>query len=229
MNQRHFLAWLLMLFRLIVSTNKWQQSNFEYLPSLAFMQKFLQFIILSYEVYGALAFLFSIIGVFLPPTVTYVVGNPLEVSSISIEHIVGHIIWGLMVSALSLSLRYFVLGGIFPIILDSDHLIQFFDLEMVPRMAHSISFGFLALFVLLLIFGKRDYRLAGIAFAAVFAHVSYDVLLGGTTSFPLLTPFVAELLSFQGNDWIIIQLIAIAIVGICTIITRMDAKKKLVA
>ncbi|MBM3895680.1 MAG: hypothetical protein FJ359_04505 [Thaumarchaeota archaeon] len=193
------------------------------------MQKFLAFIIGSSAVYGALAFLFSIIGVFLPPTVTYVVGNPLEVSGISVEHIVGHIIWGLMVSALSLSLRYFVLGGIFPIILDSDHLIQFFDLEMVPRMAHSISFGFLASFVLLLIFGKRDYRLAGIAFATVLAHVSYDILLGGTTSFPLLTPFVVELLSFQGNDWIIIQLIAVAIVGICTIITRMDAKKKLVA
>jgi hypothetical protein len=193
------------------------------------MQKSLAFIIKTSFVYSALAFLFSIIGVFLPPAVTYVVGNPLEVSGISVEHVVGHIIWGLIVSALSLSLRYFVLGGIFPIILDSDHIIQFFDLEMVPRMAHSVSFGFLASFVLLLIFGKRDYRLAGIAFAAMLAHVSYDILLGGTTSFPLLTPFVVELLSFRGNDWIIIQLIAVAIVGICTIITKIEARKKLVA
>jgi len=60
------------------------------------------------------------------------------------------------------------------------------------------------------------------------AHVSYDILLGGTTSFPLLTPFVSEVLSFQDNDWIIIQLIAIAMVGICTIITKIDTKKKLV-
>jgi len=193
------------------------------------MQKSLAFIIKTSFVYGALAFLFSLIGMFLPSTVTYVVGNPLEVSVISVEHIVGHIVWGLVVSVLSLSLRYFILGGIFPIILDSDHLIQFFDLEIMPRMAHSISFGFLASFVLLLIFGKRDYRLAGIAFAAMLAHVSFDILLGGTTSFPLLTPFVAELLSFQGNDWIIIQLIAVAIVGICTIITKIEAKKKLVA
>jgi hypothetical protein len=193
------------------------------------MQKSLAFIIKTSFVYGALAFLFSLIGMFLPSTVTYVVGNPLEVSSISVEHVVGHIVWGLIVSALSLSLRYFILGGIFPIILDSDHLIQFFDLEIMPRMAHSISFGFLAAFVLLLIFGKRDYRLAGIAFAAMLAHVSFDILLGGTTSFPLLTPFVAELLSFQGNNWIIIQLIAVAIVGICTIITKIEAKKKLVA
>ena len=192
------------------------------------MQKSLTFIIKSSAVYGALAFLFSIIGVFLPPAVTYVVGNPLEVSGISVEHIVGHIAWGLMISVLSLSLRYFILGGIFPIILDSDNIIQFFDLEMVPRMAHSISFGFLASFVLLLVFGKRDYRLAGIAFAAMLAHVSYDILLGGTTSFPLLTPFVSEVLSFQDNDWIIIQLIAIAMVGICTIITKIDTKKKLV-
>lgn len=193
------------------------------------MQKSLAFIIKTSFVYSALAFLFSIIGVFLPPTVTYVVGNPLEVSAINVEHIVGHIVWGLIVSVFSFSFRYFVLGGIFPIILDSDHLIQFFDLEIMPRMAHSISFGFLASFVLLLIFGKRDYRLAGIAFAAMLAHVSFDILLGGTTSFPLLTPFVAELLSFQGNDWIIIQLIAVAIVGICTIITKIEAKKKLVA
>ncbi len=193
------------------------------------MQKSLAFIIKTSFVYGALAFLFSLIGMFLPSTVTYVVGNPLEVSAISVEHVVGHIVWGLIVSALSLSLRYFILGGIFPIILDSDHLIQFFDLEIMPRMAHSISFGFLASFVLLLIFGKRDYRLAGIAFAAMLAHVSFDILLGGTTSFPFLTPFVAELLSFQGNDWIIIQLIAVAIVGICTIITKIEAKKKLVA
>ncbi|MEK6962122.1 MAG: hypothetical protein AABX15_02470 [Thermoproteota archaeon] len=192
------------------------------------MQKSLAFIIKTSFVYSALAFLFSIIGVFLPPAVTYVVGNPLEVSGISVEHVVGHIIWGLIVSALSLSLRYFVLGGIFPIILDSDHIIQFFDLEMVPRMAHSVSFGFLASFVLLLIFGKRDYRLAGIAFAAMLAHVSYDILLGGTTSFPLLTPFVVELLTFQGHDWIVIQLIAVAIVGICTIIAKIKASKKLV-
>lgn len=192
------------------------------------MQKSLVFIIKASFVYSALAFLFSIIGVFLPPTVTYVVGNPLEVSAISVEHVVGHIVWGLIVSAFSLSLRYFVLGGIFPIILDSDHIIQFFDLEMVPRMAHSILFGFLASFVLLLIFRKRDYRLVGIAFAAMLAHVSYDILLGGTTSFPFLTPFVAELLTFQGHDWIIIQLIAVAIVGICTIITKIEARKKLV-
>ncbi|MGQ0375902.1 MAG: hypothetical protein ACT4OW_00140 [Nitrososphaerota archaeon] len=193
------------------------------------MQKSLAFITKTSAVYGALAFLFSIIGVFLPATVTYVVGSPLEVSGISVEHIAGHIVWGLMASVLSLSLRYFVLGGIFPIILDSDHIIQFFDLEMMPRMAHSISFGFLAAFVLLLVFGKRDYRLASIAFASMLAHVSYDILLGGTTSFPLLTPFVVELLSFQGNDWIIIQIIAVAIVGICTIITKIEARKKLVA
>ncbi|MEX0656858.1 MAG: hypothetical protein WD154_04865 [Nitrosopumilaceae archaeon] len=192
------------------------------------MQKSLEFIIKTSIVYSALAFLFSIIGVFLPPTVTYVVGNPLEVSAISVEHIVGHIVWGLIVSALSLSLRYFVLGGIFPIILDSDHIIQFFDLEMVPRMAHSISFGFLASFVLLLIFGKRDYGLACIAFAAMLTHVSYDILLGGTTTFPILTPFVVESVTFQGHDWIVIQLIAVAIVGLCTIITKIEARKRLV-
>jgi len=192
------------------------------------MQKSLAFIVKTSFVYSTLAFLFSIIGVFLPPTVTYVVGNPLEVSGISVEHIVGHIIWGLMVSVLSLSLRYFVLGGIFPIILDSDHLIQFFDLEIVPRMAHSISFGFLASFVLLLVFGKRDYRLASIAFAAMLTHVSYDVLLGGTTTFPFLAPFVVESPTFQGHDWIVIQSIAGIIVGICTLITKIGSRKEIV-
>ena len=60
------------------------------------------------------------------------------------------------------------------------------------------------------------------------AHVSYDVLLGGGSTFPLLTPFVVELLTFQGHDWIVIQIIAMAIVGICTIIAKIKASKKLV-
>lgn len=191
------------------------------------MQTKVLFIVKTSFVYGTLAFLFSMVGLSLPSTVTYVVGNPLEVSGISVEHIVGHIVFGLMVSALSLNLRYFILGGIFPIVLDADHLIQFFNFEMVPRMAHSIAFGFLASFVLLMFFGKRDYKLGSIAFAAMLAHISFDILLGGKTAFPLLTPFVVEPLTFQGYDWVVIEIIAIAIVGICTLIAKIEARKKL--
>ena len=193
------------------------------------MQTNVLFIVKTSFVYGALAFLFSMIGLSLPSTVTYVVGNPLEVSNISVEHIVGHIVFGLMVSMLSLNLRYFVLGGIFPIVLDADHLIQFLNLEIVPRMAHSIAFGFLASFVLLFLFGKRDYRLGCIAFTAMLTHISFDILLGGTTMFPLLTPFVVEPVTFQGYDWIVIEILAIAIVGVCTLIAKIEARKKLFA
>ena len=40
-------------------------------------------------VYGVLAFSFSLLGIVLPDA--FLVGNPLEVSGISPEHVIGHI------------------------------------------------------------------------------------------------------------------------------------------
>jgi hypothetical protein len=162
--------------------------------------------------------LFPIFGDFLPKP--YVIGNPLEVSGISVEHVIGHIVFGLIVGIGTLSMRYFVLAGIFPIALDSDHLIQFLNLEAIPRMGHSITFGLISVFLMMFLLGKRDFRLGSISFAAVFSHVSFDILLGGTNSFPLFIPFQNEMITLQEYDWLFFLLVAITIVGVTTLLTK---------
>ena len=56
---------------------------------------------------------------------TVVIGNPLVVSSITYEHVLGHIFWGAVIGLGTLSIRYIILGGSFAIFLDSDHLREY--------------------------------------------------------------------------------------------------------
>ena len=171
--------------------------------------------------YGLLAAGFSLIGLLLPYGISP--KDPLE--SASVEHVVGHIVFGMMAAFASLSFRYIMLGGMFAIILDSDHLVNFLNLEMISRMGHSIPFAILAPIVLMLIFGKKDYLLGAIAFAAVFSHISFDTLLG-TGTFPILIPFSSHITDFQASDWIIFQLIAFGVVlGTKIIIGKKDSMK----
>ncbi|HEY8109414.1 MAG TPA: hypothetical protein VIG05_00915, partial [Candidatus Nitrosotenuis sp.] len=186
--------------------------------------KSLQFILKSIVLYASLSAAFSILGLFpileqfLPKP--YLIGNPLEVSGISIEHVVGHVIFGMIVGLAGMRIRYVAIAGLFPIALDADHLIQFLNVDVVPRMSHSILFGLISVPLMMLFIGKKDYLLGAVSFSAVLAHISFDILLGGTTSFPLLIPVINKMVSFQGYDWITFLLIAIAIVGIARIITK---------
>ena len=182
------------------------------------------FIVKTSTLYGILAAVFSLVGLSLSST--YLVGNPLEVSGISVEHVIGHIVLGLMIGLVTFRLKYFLIGGIFSIILDTDHLIQFFGIEVVPRMAHSISFGLIAIFVMMIIFGKRDYLLGAISFAAVLSHISYDILLHGTSEFPFFTPFTSEVTIFQGYDWILMEIVAVMLVGISVLISKRKKMKQ---
>jgi len=182
------------------------------------------FIIKTSILYGVLAAAFSLIGLFLP-WASFVV-DPFEVSDITVEHVTGHVVWGMMVGLVTFSLRYFLIGGIFSIILDSDHLIQFLGIEVVPRMAHSVSFGMIAILVMMMIFGKRDYQLGAISFAAVLSHISYDILLRGTDVIPFFTPFISEVTTFQGPDWILMEIGAVILVGISVFISRRKKMKK---
>jgi hypothetical protein len=183
-----------------------------------------RFILKSSVLYASFSAAFSVIGIFpifeefLPKP--YVIGNPLEVSGISIEHVVGHVIFGLIVGTITLKMRYFALAGIFPIALDADHLIQFLNLEAIPRMGHSILFGLISIPPMLYFLGKKDYILGAISFTAVLTHISFDVLLGGTTSFPLLIPFQNKMITLQGYDWIISLILAVVIVGLITMLTK---------
>lgn len=175
-------------------------------------------------VYGSIAFGFSMLGVILPDA--FLVGNPLEVSGITPEHIIGHIMWGLVAGIASFSFRYAILSGLFPIILDFDHLIQFFGIEMIPRMAHSITFGFIAIGVMMILFGRKDLRLGAIAIAAVFSHMSFDIFLGGTTKFPVFVPFISQSVTFSGADWIFFEVLSIAIIFVVSIMVVRRQKIK---
>ena len=175
-------------------------------------------------VYGGIAFGFSLLGVILPDA--FLVGNPLEVSGITPEHVMGHIMWGLVAGIASFSFRYAVLAGLFPIILDFDHWIQFFGIEMIPRMAHSITFGFIVIGVMMILFGRKDLRLGAVAIAAVFSHMSFDIFLGGTTEFPVFVPFISQSVTFSGLDWIFFEVLSIAIIFVASILVLRKQKIK---
>lgn len=173
-------------------------------------------------VYGSLTATFSILGIILPERVY--LDNPI-VGGLDVEHILGHIFWGLMIGAISLSLRYFLLAGSFTIIIDADHLIQFLDIEAIGRMGHSIPFGFVSVIVLMIIFGRRDYLLGSTVFAAMLAHISFDTLTG-SGNFPLFVPFFDDLVRFPDSFWFVFLLVGIGLVLSTKIFTRSQKYKK---
>ncbi len=170
--------------------------------------------------YGSLSFLFSIIGIFLPfhsPT-----DNPL--ASATLQHIIGHIIWGMMTAFVTLSFRYIFLSGFFALILDADHLVSFIGVDVVTRMGHSIPFAIISAVCMVLIFKKRDYLLGSISFGAVFSHMAFDTLRGSGT-FPIFTPFSEYVTNFNSIDWILLQLVAIGIIAIVKFTSKFYLKK----
>ena len=185
----------------------------------------IKFFIKTCVIFSVLSFGFSLTG-FLFPDHSYIIGNPLLHSSFSFWHIIGHILFGMIAGAISLSLRYVFLTGAFAILLDADHLLQFFNVEMIARMVHSLPFAIIIAVIMLYVFGKKDYRLAAISFSAIISHIEFDVWLtgqihpGSTSGFPLFSPFTVEIIKFQGLDWLYLEILAIVIVGIISILSR---------
>lgn len=184
----------------------------------------LKLILKSSFLYAALSAAFSTIGLVpffaeaLPQR--YVIGNPLEVSGISPEHVIGHISFGLIAGLATLKLRYIAVAGLLPIALDADHLIQFLNLEAVPRLGHSVAFGLLAAPTMMALIGKKDLILGAVSFSAVLSHISFDVLLEGGSKFPFLIPFQNNMVPIQGADWIVFLVAAVAIVGTASLLTK---------
>ena len=184
-----------------------------------------KFFIKSCAIFSILSFGFSLTG-FLFPDDSSIIGDPLLVSSLSLEHILGHIFFGMIAGVLSLRLKYVFVIGAFALLLDADHLLQFFNVEMISRMVHSVPFAIIISVIMLYIFGKKDYRLAAISFSAIISHIAFDVWFvgqiypGSAGGFPLFSPFTVEILRFQGLDWLYLEILAIAIVGIIAILDR---------
>ena len=178
-----------------------------------------KFIVKALILFGSISLVFSSIGLLFPESPhTFVIGSPLEVSTISLEHVIGHILWGA------------VIGGGFAILLDADHLLQFLDLEMIVRMSHAIPFAIIAAFVFYFVFNRRDLRLGAVAFSAVLSHIAFDIFLvdvlypGSVGEFPLFAPLLFDKISFQGTDWLIFEIVGFVIVMICSIFS---VKKKI--
>ncbi len=191
----------------------------EYFSKKFSLKSNLFFILKISGLFALCSFLFSIIGLDILHLVdfgfsfpsTYVVGNPLQVSGISAEHLLGHVLWGLVVGIATFSVRYVILGGLFPTALDTDHLLQFLDLEMIPRISHSILFAILIFVIFYFLFGKKDIRLPVLASVSVFVHISLDIIIGvnGYSQFPFLIPFVGDMIKFDGFAWIFFEVISI--------------------
>ena len=184
------------------------------------MKDHIKFILKNSIIFAIVSFAFSMIGAFFPESeFTFVIGNPLVVSSVTYEHVLGHVFWGAVIGLGTLSIRYIILGGSFAIFLDSDHLLQFLDIELVSRMSHSIPFAVIVSIVFFVILRGKDIRICAVAFGAVLSHIAFDVfladvLLNSATGFPLFSPFTFETVSLQGLDWLGIQIIGVSIVAI---------------
>ena len=184
------------------------------------MKDVLKFILKNSIIFALVSFGFSMIGAFFPESeFTVVIGNPLVVSSVTYEHVLGHVFWGAIIGLGTLSIRYIVIGGSFAIFLDSDHLLQFLDIELVSRMSHSLPFGVIAAIVFFVITRGKDIRISVVAFGAVLSHIAFDIFLadvalGTGTNFPLFSPFTFETVSLQGLDWLGIQIVGVSLVAI---------------
>jgi hypothetical protein len=141
--------------------------------------------------------------------------------------VVGHVVFGMIAGIATLSVRYVIIAGLFPIALDADHLIQFLNLEAVPRMGHSFTFAIISIPLMMYFLGKKDYRLGAIALATVLTHVSFDVLIAGQAGsmFPLLIPFSGKTLFLIGYDWILFLTASVIVVITGTFFARKTVNK----
>tara|TARA_Y100000590_G_scaffold135597_1_gene155210 strand:+ start:422 stop:1033 length:612 start_codon:yes stop_codon:yes gene_type:complete len=195
------------------------------------MKEIIKFVLKNSIIFALVSFAFSIIGGLFPSSPhTFIIGNPLEVSGITIEHVTGHVFWGAIIGLATLSIRYIILGGSFAILLDSDHLLQFLDIELVSRMSHAVPFAIIVAIVFLIILRGKDLKLCAVAFSAVLSHIAFDTFLAdiafnSTTSFPLFSPFTFERVELGGLDWLGIQIAGVVIVAFVSYISKRREQK----
>jgi len=191
--------------------------------------------IITLVIFTLISFSFSAIGLgFEEHPQSRIVGNPFEVSAISVQHVLGHIFWGMIAGLLSLRLNYVFLCGGFAILLDADHLLQFLDIEMISRMSHSIPFAIIVGFIMLAISKFRDYCLAVISFSAIISHLAFDIWLAeqsgwNGTQFPLFSPFSADMIALSGYNWLFLEIFAVSVVGLVVFINRKVGKKEIIS
>ena len=83
-------------------------------------------------VYCSLSAGFSLVSMILPDRMVLL--NPIEHGSLTLKEIVGHFIFGAVSGIVTLRLKYILLGGLFAVLIDSDHLVGLLHVEGIPRM-----------------------------------------------------------------------------------------------
>lgn len=189
-------------------------------------------------VYGIVALGFSLMGIAITETMCAECYDRSSSTIFNEElflHILGHVSFGLILTLPMLSLRYIIAGGMFAIVLDADHLLHAIltfmqwnlgfeiTISAVPRMGHSILFGVVVAVILLYLF-RKDIRLGIIGFTAIFSHMSFDILTGGS-GFPLFTPISNEVYRFPEESWIYFFAIGIMIVTMTSYLVRRKRQK----
>ena len=181
------------------------------------MNNTLKFWLKIFFMYGLFSLSFSLIGIGLDYFLDNIeTDNTIGIDilkSASLTHVLGHIAFGMVVALPTLAYRYIIASGGFAILLDADHLIQFFGIENIARLGHGFIFAILVVIVMMFLFGKKDYFLGVISFAAVLSHISFDILIGGGSAFPLFAPITMDFLTFQYNDWLLVLTSGVIIVA----------------
>lgn len=181
------------------------------------------FIIKTSLFYCTISLGFSLSSIFFPDKT---IVNPLPLGVFNVNEIAGHFLWGLVAAVVTMRLKYILLGGAFAVLIDSDHIINALQIEGISRMSHSIAFAMIAVIVMMLVFGKRDYILGAVAGASVLSHISYDLFVDDYSGFPLFTPFYNMSQHFATTSWVFFEIGAIMMIGIVTILVRQKALRE---
>jgi hypothetical protein len=93
-------------------------------------------------------------------------------------------------------------------------------------MSHSIAFSIISTVVLMLVFRKNNYRLGAIVATSTLTHISYDVF-DGEFGFPVLTPLANKIIQFPKTDWLVFEIVAVAIIVVVSFLApRKEFTKK---
>ena len=93
----------------------WKSNTVFFSKPITFVARIFQGTLL---IFALISLGFSAIGGMFPDSEhTSIIGNPLVVSGITAEHVMGHVFWGAVIALGTLSIRYIILGGSFGILL----------------------------------------------------------------------------------------------------------------
>lgn len=142
--------------------------------------------------YGALSFAYSFIG-FLHPEFAFHY-HEYSFTNLIIE-VSGHFLFGFVAAIPFLDFRISLFTGAAAVLIDTDHILSVMDLNIGGRPDHSFLYILISAGVMIFIASRLGFpksflvKMLFLAPVVFFAHVSYDIVAQGGTSFQLFIPF----------------------------------------